>query len=209
MARTKPFEKHSRKYEEWFEKNRFAYLSELEAVRKHLPKTGKGLEIGSGTGRFAVPLGVELGVEPSSKMREVSRKKGLQAVEGVAEKLPFQKESFDFALMVTTICFVDDLDAAFKEARRVLKPGGCLVVGFVDRESSLGKKYERRKEKSVFYGEATFYSVSQVTSLLEKTGFKKFEFAQTIFKDLEEIKEVEPVKTGFGKGSFVVIKAVK
>jgi len=44
---------------------------------------------------------------------------------------------------------------------------------------------------------------------LKNAGFKKFEFNQTIFKDLRKIKDIEPIKNGYGKGSFVVISALK
>jgi hypothetical protein len=51
-----PFEHYLGKYEDWFERHRFAYEAELHALRLLLPKRGTGLEIGVGTGRFAVPL---------------------------------------------------------------------------------------------------------------------------------------------------------
>jgi len=43
--------------------------------------------------------------------------------------------------------------------------------------------------------------------MLEKYGFGNFKFYQTIFKPIEEIKEVEMPKEGYGEGSFVVISA--
>lgn len=71
-------------------------------------------------------------------------------------------------------------------------------------------KYTRQiKEKSLFYKEATFYSTSEVVELLYEAGFGNFNFSQTIFKKLDEIKEKEPVSYGFGKGSFIVISAKK
>ena len=54
-----------RRYEAWFTRNPAAYHSELLAVRALLPWQGLGLEIGAGTGRFAAPLGVTVGVDPS------------------------------------------------------------------------------------------------------------------------------------------------
>ncbi len=54
------------------------------------------------------------------------------------EQHPIPDISFDYMLLVTTICFVDDIVQAFAQAYRVLKPGGCTIVGFVDRESELG-----------------------------------------------------------------------
>ncbi|MCD6373543.1 MAG: class I SAM-dependent methyltransferase, partial [Thermococcus sp.] len=182
---------------------------ELEAVRKLLPKEGKGAEVGVGTGRFAAPLGIKLGVEPSKAMAEIARRRGIEIIEGVAESLPFPDESLDYLLMVTTICFVDDPEKALREAYRVLKPGGALIIGFVDRNSPIGQEYERNKENSVFYREARFFSTDELLELLKKVGFRKFEIVQTLFHRLDEIKEIEPVKLGYGEGSFVVIKAVK
>ena len=209
MEKVEPFERYTEEYEDWFERNKFAYLSELEAIKSQLPKTGYGLEIGVGSGRFAAPLGINLGIEPSKKMGEIARQRGIEAIAGVAEALPFDDARFDFALMITTICFLNDVETALKEAYRVLKPDGCLIIGFVDKDSPLGKLYQRHKEDSLFYRVATFYSVKEVISHLKKTGFKNFSFTQTIFSSLAEIRNVEPITDGYGKGSFVVIKARK
>lgn len=209
MPKTEPFEKYAGQYEDWFEKNRFAYESELRAIRAQIPESGDCIEIGVGSGRFASPLGIKLGVEPSKKMREVAEQRGIKALDGVAEALPFNDSVFDCALMVTTICFLDNIEGAFKEAYRVLKSGGFLIIGFVDRDSVIGRQYQRQKEKSVFYRIATFYSVDEVIVYLRKAGFRDFHFSQTIFHSLSEMECIEPVKEGYGEGSFVVIKAMK
>lgn len=111
--------------------------------------------------------------------------------------------------MVTTICFVDDPLRALKECYRVLKNDGTILIGFVDRDSTIGRIYQANKEKSLFYKEATFFTTAEIVELLYEAGFKNFNFSQTIFKKLDEIKEKEPVKYGFGKGSFGVISAKK
>ena len=67
MEKVEPFERYTEEYEDWLERNKFAYLSELEAIKSQLPKTGYGLEIGVGSGRFAAPLGIKLGIEPSKE----------------------------------------------------------------------------------------------------------------------------------------------
>src|SRR5512135_2538456 len=122
MPGVNDFDRNVQQYEEWFVKHPFAYVAELHAVQKLLPLTGNGIEIGVGTGRFAAPLGIRQGVEPSRAMAEVARKKGLDVISGVAENLPYKDSKFEFCLMVTTVCFLDDIDLAFQEAYRVLKP---------------------------------------------------------------------------------------
>ncbi|WP_223208970.1 MULTISPECIES: class I SAM-dependent methyltransferase [Pyrococcus] len=208
MPKIEPFEKYTERYEEWFERNKFAYLSELNALKSLLP-TRECVEVGIGSGRFAAPLGIKMGVEPSKKMAEIARKRGIRVIEGVAENLPFEDNSLDCILMVTTICFVDDPEKAIKEAYRVLKPGGYIVIGFVDKESLIGREYEKRKDKSVFYRDARFFSAREIMELLERNGFKIDGVVQTLFKKLDEIRDVEPVEEGYGRGSFVVIRAKK
>lgn len=209
MPISEPFERYYIDYENWFEENRFAYQSELAALKEFIPGHKRGIEIGVGSGRFAAPLGIEIGIDPSPKMREIAKSHGLEVYGAVAEALPFGDGSFDFALMVTTICFLDDVEAALKEAYRIIKPSGSLIIGFIDKDSPLGKLYQQHKEKSVFYDVAIFYSVNEIVSRLEKVDFKGFNFAQTIFHNLTEISDIEPIKAGYGEGSFVVVRAIK
>jgi len=194
MAKIEPFERYKAKYEEWFEKNIFTYKSELQAVRYLLPKRGKGVEIGVGTGRFAEPLGIRVGIEPSKAMKKVAQKRGIEVIDGVAEALPFEGCLFDFALMVTTICFVDDIVASFEEVFRVIKPGGFFINGFVDKDSSLGKYYQKHRAKNVFYKVATFYSVDEVIPYLEKAGFQNFTFCSNHLSYLRRDKRSRSYK---------------
>jgi SAM-dependent methyltransferase len=208
VPRTAPFEDHHPRYEEWFERHRPVYVSELLALRPFVPLEGRGLEIGVGTGRFAAPLGIQVGVDPSPAMLSRAAARGIQALMGTAESLPFQDDSFDHALVVTTICFVDSPSQMLSEARRVLKPGGCLVIGFVDRESVLGQDYLAHQAHSVFYREATFYSSDEVEHLLGASGFRITSWAQTLAHSLPETQEIDPAQPGRGHSAFVVVSAV-
>jgi hypothetical protein len=91
----------------------------------------------------------------------------------------------------------------------VLKPGGAFVIGFVDKNSPVGRTYEQYKNQSVFYKDATFYAADDLLVHLTKAGFSNFSFVQTVFGPLSVIRADEPVRPGYGEGSFVVIKAIK
>ena len=208
MPKTEVFDKYYMDYDNWFFKNELAYKAELNLIRKLIPK-GKGLEIGVGTGRFAIPFGIQEGVEPSNKMAEIAKEEGISVVKGVAENLPYDDNSFDFALLVTTICFVDDPLKTLKEARRVIKSNGYIIIGFVDRESLIGQEYEKYKDKSKFYRSAIFYSPKQIEDFLKKSGFIQIVSYQTLFDPLNSIKEIEPVTKGYGKGAFIGMRGKK
>jgi SAM-dependent methyltransferase len=173
------------------------------------PTGGRGAEIGVVTGRFAEPLGIKNGVEPSKRMRDFAQMRGIRALDGIAEKPPFDDSQFDFVLMVTTVCFVDDISKALMEAYRVLSDRGVLIIGFVDRNSKMGKIYLERQKENVFYKEANFFSVDELVECMNHAGFRDLTFNQTIFGTLAETAEDEPVKPGHGEGSFVVIRGRK
>ena len=199
------FETDSERYEWWFERHPGVYQSEVAAVRAALPSTGRGLEIGTGTGRFSVPFGIIDGVEPAVAMRRIAKEHGLKVLDAKAEDLPFSDCSFDFALMVTTICFVDDPLKACCEARRVLKPRGRMIVGLVDLDTDLGRQYEVQKEGSPFYRIARFFSTTELSEIMVRAGFEDLQYHQTLFQTLENAETTEPVEEGFGRGGFVVI----
>ena len=207
MAKSEAFENFTREYDEWFVTNDGTYVSELRAIKCLLPESKSGLEIGVGTGRFGLPLGTRIGVDPSHKMALMSKDRGLKVCEAVAEDLPFPGGTFDLVLMVTVICFFDDLERALSEAYRVLMPRGTIIIGFIDRESYLGQEYSQRKERSKFYKDATFHSAEEVTGHLKRTGFRTFRFTQAVF--CQEAPDKNQVKNGFGEGGFVVVSAQK
>ena len=209
MAKTEPFDNHLKEYEEWFDGNRFVYLSELEAIKKVIPTSGRGVEIGIGSGLFAAPLGIKEGCDPSDEMRRKAEKRELTTTKCVAENLPYESSSIDYVLMVTTICFVDDTNKTFEEISRVLKPGGSVVVAFVDKDSPVGKLYLKNREKSLFYKEATFFSTTEILEFMKSAGFKIMQTLQTVFGSMSEIKEIQQPREGHNEGSFVVVKGVK
>ena len=202
-----PFEEHTDRYERWFESHGAAYESELAAVRDALPAVAPdaAVEIGVGSGQFAAPLDIGLGVDSSAAMLARARDRGVAAIQGVAEAVPLRDDSVSAVLLVTTICFVDDVARTLNEARRVLAPGGTLVIGFVARESPLGERYREQRDANPFYRDATFVAVPNLLDAMGRAGFENRVAVQTLFGDPASMDEPDPVESGWGDGSFVVV----
>jgi SAM-dependent methyltransferase len=204
-----PYQEHVLCYDRWFDEHRPAYEAELRAVRSFLPLGGLTVEIGAGTGRFAAPLGLCFGVEPCAAMAALARQRGLAIIGGVAEALPLRDAAADCLLMVTAVCFFRDVRQAFREAWRVLSPGGQLVLAILDRSSPLGQVYAAKKQDSLFYQHANFHTAAEIAALLTASGFGGFRFCQTIFQPAAAITAQEPVREGYGDGLFAVMRCRK
>ena len=209
MPKTEPFDQYANEYEDWFVINKYVFQSELNAIKKALPENGDNIEVGIGSGIFAEPLGIKEGVDPSEAMREKAKKKGIRVMDAVAEKLPYANQSKDVVLMVTTICFIDDIYKSFQEVHRVLKDDGHFIIGYVDKNSPIGKFYLEQKDENVFYKDAIFFGTEELYEILKDTGFKINNTYQTVFGKIEEINKEQNILVGYGEGSFVVIKAQK
>ena len=203
------FDQCALEYDQWFDDNPSLYQAEINAVRRFIPSNSLGVEIGVGSGRFAAPLGIWSGVEPSHNMAEIAARRGIAVCQAIGEWLPFSSSGFDFVLLVTVICFVDNPVVLLKETSRVLRPEGRLILGFIDKNSPLGQRYEASKENNPFYREAHFYSTEQVSSFVRLAGFEKVTFCQTILGHTSEESDVDQVLDGYGEGAFIVLNASK
>jgi ubiquinone/menaquinone biosynthesis C-methylase UbiE len=100
---------------------------------------GRGLEIGSGTGYFSLNL-MQLGTIQELTATDISAgmlKRLATTAEGLgldvetvrteAEELPFEDESFDLVFGHAVLHHIPDLEKAFAEFRRVLRPGGAIA----------------------------------------------------------------------------------
>jgi hypothetical protein len=85
MPNIAPFEAHAQRYEAWFDQHEAAHLSGLLTVRPFLTWSGCGIEIGVGTGRFAAPLGIQVGLDPSPTIPARAAERGIDVVEGTAD----------------------------------------------------------------------------------------------------------------------------
>jgi ubiquinone/menaquinone biosynthesis C-methylase UbiE len=202
-----PFDIFTEEYENWFKENELVFQSELLALKQVIPVGKEGIEIGIGSGIFAEKLDIKFGIDPSEKMLNYAAQRNLTVKKGFAENLPYPDNSFDFAAFITSLCFIDNPGKAIKEAHRIIKDKGDIIIAFIDKESSLGKSLVLEKEDSKFYRHAKFYSVSELTSMIVNNHFEITEIYQTLTEINLKIPE-NPMK-GHGKGSFVVIKGRK
>ena len=209
MPKTENFNQHADNYDNWFNVNKCVFQSELNALRKAFSVTENVIEVGIGSGIFAAPLGIKEGVDPSKAMREKAKKRDVRVMDAVAENLPYADNSKNGILMVTTICFVDDIYKSFQEVHRVLKNDAYFIIGFVDKNSPIGKYYLEQKDENVFYKDAIFFGTEELYKILKDTGFKINNTYQTVFGKIDKINKVQNVLVGYLEGSFTVIKAQK
>lgn len=206
MSEKDLFDDKADDYELWFNENDKIFESEVNAIKAVLPLGKDGIEIGVGTGIFAQKLGIRIGVEPSTLMSLKAKDKGIQIINAVAEDLPIPNQTFDVALMVTVDCFLERIETAFNEIKRILRDEGVFVIAFIDKATPLGKKYEKNKGSSKYYASAHFHTAGEIEDYLNKSGFKIIQAKQTVFS-LENT--VQSVMDGLGEGVFAVIKAKK
>lgn len=202
-----PFDIYTEEYEDWFKINDIIFQSELLALKQVIPVDKKGIEIGIGSGIFAEKLSIKYGIDPSENMLNYARKRNLIVDIGYAEDLPYTDCSFNFAVFITSICFIYNPKKALQEAYRIITDNGYLIIAFLDRDSLLGQTLIKKRQTNKFYQVANFYTVPEIISLIESSNFKVSEIYQTL-TDLN-INCIETPIKGYGKGSFIVIKAKK
>jgi len=206
LTATNPFNAIAKEYDQWFDDNKYTFLSELEAVKHFTPKQGHGVEIGVGTGRFAMNLGIKYGIEPSEPMANIAKQRGIDVIIGNAENMPYANESFDYAIMVAVDPFVENIELVYREIYRVLKTGGKLIIGTLHKEGAVAQKYMGMTDSEV-YKSAQFHTVSETIEQLKTSGFSTFNTCQSLFSIQPE--KIETPIQGHDKGSFVAIEANK
>src|SRR5947208_10339688 len=127
---------------EHYDETRGASPSVVRALRSALAGApgGRLADVGGGTGNYALAFAREgwdpLVVDASPAMLARAAAKGLRTLEADAQRLPLADESFDAVLMISMLHHVDDPHRALTEARRILRPGGRLVLkGFTGEDA--------------------------------------------------------------------------
>jgi len=167
-------------YENWFGKPEHRQIAEREfglMIDMLKPSPGDSiLEIGCGTGSnllFLVDLGVQVtGLEPSPYMLDIaSRNLGNRADfhRGYAEDLPFDDNSFNHAMFMTTLEFVEDPGKAIEEACRVAKDR--IFLGVLNKYALKGiLRRVTGMFSSSIYNRAVFFSVWELKEIVRRVA---------------------------------------
>ena len=144
------------------------------------------LDVGCGGGRTVnrlaklAPDGKVIGLDFSESSVKISTKINHDLIEasrveirqGSVSALPFQDDTFDLVTAVETYYFWPDLNADFQEVRRVLKPGGSLIIVV---EAYKGSKFKERNLRWVKAGDMAYHSLQELKDLLITAGFTDVE----------------------------------
>lgn len=177
----------AKKYDDWYETDLGRLCLEMESkVIFGLAEIKPGetvLDLGCGTGVFSLEAARRgahtVGIDSSPAMLAIASSKAENSTLPVsflgadAESLPFPSESLDLVLAITVLCFTGHPDIVLGEVFRVLKPGGRLVVGELNRKSywALLRRLKGVFRESVYrYGR--FFSFAELGMLLTQAGFK-------------------------------------
>ena len=203
------FNRYAKRYDEWYYKNR--KLAELELrLLKEFIKEDPSLEIGVGSGFFASRLNINVGLDPAINMLKLTKDRGVEAVLGIGERIPFRSNAFRTVYIIVTLCFVERPKELLNSVRNVLSDGGRLIICIVPKESPWGKFYVKKaKEGHIFYSIARFYTIKEVVKILEEVGFKIIKAKGILsFSPQDKIMDELP-KNATERHGFVCIEATK
>jgi ubiquinone/menaquinone biosynthesis C-methylase UbiE len=211
---SKAFDAHAADYDKWFESavGRAIFASEVGAIRLLMTKLEHPfLEIGVGTGRFAKELAVDAGIDPSEQALAFARKRGVEAQKATGENIPFADASFGAVFVLFTLCFAEAPEKVLSEAARVLKPGGCVLVGIINRESAWGSLYMQKKaEGHPLYSHARFYSTTELSAMLKTAGLNIDAAASSLFQPPSDNPYREEARPGLSEDAgFICVRARK
>lgn len=183
----------AKNYNQFYESLKGKQVDEIEkAIVRQLihSMVGRGnmLELGCGTGhwtKFFCKEGFHVtAIDLSEAMLLEAQKKNIRCATFLrtdAANLPFDDNSFSVLASITMLEFVEDVNKIFNEIDRVLKPGGYLLVGWLNALSELGKN----KNSDEIYRHARLYTPVEIRQLLSRFGVPQMRFGVHYSSDFD------------------------
>ena len=206
------FDENYERYDKWYKENHLIALNEAKALKRSMREYTPQpcLEVGVGTGWFASRIDCTLGLDPSINMLQKARSRGIEAIQGVGERLPIRTGSLGSLVIIVTLCFAENPTLILRESHRSLRRNGIIVACIVPRDSEWGHYYiELAKRGHTFYSLARFYTVDEVKDLMETTGFHVEEVIGTLTFGPGEEPVPENPRPYTGDEGFACIRGVK
>jgi SAM-dependent methyltransferase len=146
----------------------------LAQLEKHVAR-GKLLDVGCGPA-FLLEAARErgwhaTGVDPSPFSVARARKLGFEAHEGMLEDLAMPDASFDAIALLQVVEHMTDPRPLLAECRRLLRPGGALVVATPNPQSVLAKVKRERFNYWIPPVHCAWYTPDALSKLLKRNGF--------------------------------------
>ena len=215
------FDHWSEKYDQWFETSMGQLIKSYEVeliLNMLMPSPGEFiLDAGCGTGVFTTHIlktgarvvGLELSHPMLVRALWKCARRPFLSVQGDMRRLPFADDSFNKALSITAIEFIEDAKVAVEEMYRVTEPGGIIVVATLN---SLSPWAHRRKEAAKkghpIFSHAIFRSPEEIAGLSPVEGIVQtaIHFKKNDDLDLAPEIEKEGRERGLDTGAFLVAR---
>lgn len=233
MATT--FDEYASTYDAWFLDNINVLNSEAALVAESLRGAPQPiLSVGCGSGLFEDILrrhyGIDIthGVEPSTGMAEIARKRGLNVEIDTAEHYEYPSERFGTVLFNGSPSYITDLDTVVGKVWAMLPKGGRIVMIDVPKESSYGTMYNLAKALGTwdhpllqgvfppdpypieFCKVANWRTTAEKIELARKHGFRDIRCLQTLTTHpLYSNQAAETPSEGYDRGDYVAVIATK
>ncbi len=187
MKKERLFDKWPQQYDAWFQTpiGRLIKAYDIKIVIDLL-RPGQGemiLDAGCGTGIFTLDFlaagaqitGLEISLPMLIGAGQKARGYSFNGVRGDMIYLPFKENSFDKAVSITALEFIQDAKGAVNELFRVVKPGGWVVVATLNSLSpwTARRKAKTRKRQKHILAKASFRSPEEIKAMVPYPGIVK------------------------------------
>lgn len=219
---TERFEGREDEYDGWFGTPAGSLVLRYEKeIIDELVRPGSGdlvLDAGCGTGIFTTDIlrrGARVaGLDVAASMLERAREKlsgfPFFTVRGDMRRLPFPDGTFDAAISVTALEFIEDAQRAIDELFRVARPGGTIVVATLNRLGPWAARRQARTGEHVLR-DAYYRSPDDLRAMAPVAGTVKtaVHFEKDDSPDAAAAKERAGRGAGAETGAFIAVRWVK